>query len=392
MAMRLRDAADAETRRALPDLVSLQRYVRNYEAGRNHPGDLYAELYARAFGLSHAALFETSPAGDAETGGLPTEHDAASLTTWVGTTNISDAGLDQLALATAGLAEAHTRRPPTEVLSDVMRLHQQVQALLRGGRQRLKQTRELIRLDADLLAHACLLLGDLHYQQAATAWGAAATTYATEADASAALALSAEAKTARWQGRAADAVDLAARGYACSPPTPIRTILACYEANAAGLMGDIRRANDALRRAERAADEVEDDSGTSVWSCPRPRRALFALAVATRSGDAKAALSAAQLADDGWAAGDPWSQGTWAQIRVGSGIAHVMSGDLDGVAEQIAPMLELASEYRMATVTDYLKDLDRRLAQRRFSSSPITTTLREQIREFNAGALKAAPI
>jgi hypothetical protein len=53
MAVRLRNAADELTRARLPDLESLQRYVRFYETGRHHPGDLYADLYCRAFGTAH---------------------------------------------------------------------------------------------------------------------------------------------------------------------------------------------------------------------------------------------------------------------------------------------------------------------------------------------------
>ena len=61
-AIRLRDAADRQTRATLPDVESIQRYVRAYEAGRHFPGDLYAELYCRAFGLTREALFGASSA------------------------------------------------------------------------------------------------------------------------------------------------------------------------------------------------------------------------------------------------------------------------------------------------------------------------------------------
>jgi hypothetical protein len=71
-------------------------------------------------------------------------------------TNISDDGVGQLAQAASALSEAHSRRPPAQLLAEVAGLHRQIQALLRGGRQRLGQTRELYRIDADLLAHAAL--------------------------------------------------------------------------------------------------------------------------------------------------------------------------------------------------------------------------------------------
>ncbi|MDB4873254.1 MAG: hypothetical protein JWL97_4258 [Gemmatimonadales bacterium] len=63
MASRLRDAADDETRRHLPPVETLRRYVRWYEAGSHQPGDLYAQLYCRAFGLTHTDLFAQNRAG-----------------------------------------------------------------------------------------------------------------------------------------------------------------------------------------------------------------------------------------------------------------------------------------------------------------------------------------
>jgi uncharacterized Zn finger protein (UPF0148 family) len=63
MAVRLRAAADEQTRRHLPPVETLRRYVRWYEAGSHQPGDLYAQLYCRAFGLTHNDLFTQNGAG-----------------------------------------------------------------------------------------------------------------------------------------------------------------------------------------------------------------------------------------------------------------------------------------------------------------------------------------
>ena len=279
------------------------------------------------------------------------------------------------------------------MLSDVVELHQQIQALLHGGRQRLRQTRELFRLDADLLAHTCLLLGDLRRDETAATHGRAAALCAKEADANRAVALSAWAKTERWRLRYAESADLARQGFESSPATPIRTLHACQEANAAGLLGDFHRARQALKRAEKAADgPLMADSGTSAWSCPRPRQALFALSVATRSGDLEAAFRAAQMADAGWASGDPRVASTWAQVRIGAGIAYAMKGALDGATEQIAAMLTLPPEFRVATVTRYLADMDLQLHHRRFRGSAAAVELSDQIRQFNAAALPAERI
>lgn len=75
----------------------------------------------------------------------------------------------------------------------------------------------------------------------AIASGQAGSLCAKEAGANQAIALSVRAKTDRWRLRFASSAELARRGYDCSPATPIRVLLASYEANAAALMGDIAR-------------------------------------------------------------------------------------------------------------------------------------------------------
>jgi hypothetical protein len=46
---------------------------------------------------------------------------------------------------------------------------------------------------------------------------------------------------------------------------------------------------------------------------------------------------------------------------------------------------------RIATVTGWLADLDNQLAARRFGASKIGISLRDQIHEFTAGALRHTP-
>lgn len=392
MAIRLRNAADARTRAGMPSVESVQRYVRWYEAGSHKPGDLHAELYCRVFGLSHQALFDDSPKRSPSSTQvaeqLLTTSDAIAFTAWIEATNTSQDAIDHIAAETARFAEIHTQMPAHQVLAKVVQLHRQTHQLLQAEKQRLNQRRELFRIDADLLAHACLLLGDLSQDQAAAAFGATALLAAQEAEANEAKAWSAQAKTARWQGRYAQSADLARRGFDRSPATQIRVWLASQEANAAGLLGDAQRAREALGRAERAAEHTNGtDTGTSAWSFPRPRQALFALSVATRTGDPEAALRAAAAADTAWKSGEPRTPGTWAQIRVGAGIAHLMKGDLDGTIQEVTPMLTLEPEFRMATVTRYLEDLAKRLKQRRYQRDPTAQQLLQRIDEFNAVAL-----
>ena len=50
-----------------------------------------------------------------------------------------------------------------------------------------------------------------------------------------------------------------------------------------------------------------------------------------------------------------------AQIRIGAAIAYLQQDSLGGAGEQVSPMLTLAPEFRISTVTGYLDVLDEHL-------------------------------
>ena len=65
-------------------------------------------------------------------------------------------------------------------------------------------------------------------------------------------------------------------------------------------------------------------------------------------------------------------------------MAYLMLDSLDGAAAQIAPVLELAPEMRIETVTGYLRTLDQMLSQPRFAGSGQAAVLRQQISDFTS--------
>jgi hypothetical protein len=124
------------------------------------------------------------------------------------------------------LAEIHAQIPARKVLGEVLALNRDVHTLLRSGRQRLRQTRRLLQIHSRLMAHACVLLGDLGRAQAAREFGTAALLLAQEAEADEAIAWSVQAKTARWTGGFVEAAEFARRGFEVSGPTPTKVELA----------------------------------------------------------------------------------------------------------------------------------------------------------------------
>jgi hypothetical protein len=301
-------------------------------------------------------------------------------------TGVGEEAIRQLEQASICLAESHTQVPARKLLSQVMPLHKRARAFL-DGKLRLSQRRELYRIESQLLSHACLLLGDLNENDLAERYGHAGLALAQEAGSDQAVAMTALAKTFRWQKRLTESMDMARRGFACSPDTPIRVQLASQEANAAALLGDVGRTRDALARAERAAEVVSADSGLSAWSFPIARRAVFAQSVATQIGDAAAMLQAAEVADAAWSAGAPKVSANWAQIRVGAAIAHLMNGSLDGAVAEVVPVLGLPPNMRVATVTAYTDKLSRRLEHPQYREATGVSELKEHLAHFKADAL-----
>jgi transcriptional regulator with XRE-family HTH domain len=352
---------------------------------------------ARAGGEMPSRAVRDAVPGPAESAIELTERDAVALLAWMTSSNTTDDAIANLDQRRAGLAEAHTREPPGLVLAGVLETHRQVQGLLKGGRQRFAQTRELFRIDAGLLAHASLLLDDIDQSAAARAHGKVAMMCAQEAGISPAKALSAQAKSARWHGvrlggRAGAghftrSADLARRGFECSPESPVRALLAGQEASAAALLGDATRAREALRQARHAASESKAIAATSTWACPGPRLALYEMSVGIRLGDADGVLKAADEADAGWNSGEPWLYGVWSLVRVGAAIAHVMKDDVSAASEQVSDVLALGPAFRITTISSYLDDLDHRLAGRRLAATSSARDLREQIAAFTAAAL-----
>ena len=67
--------------------------------------------------------------------------------------------------------------------------------------------------------------------------------------------------------------------------------------------------------------------------------------------------------------------------------ALVQSGDLDGAAERLQPILELPPEQQLDTFTSRLGELRDSLRRSRYAASKPAVEIQRQIEEFRAGAL-----
>jgi transcriptional regulator with XRE-family HTH domain len=355
------------------------------------PNRVKAQFAGRIFVADASVTLMTAPAMSPNNPSLVilngTTEDIDAVIAQLADTGVSDDVIQQIERATVFLAESHTQAPARKMLSQVMRLHRRVQSLLEG-KIRLSQQRELYRIESLLLSHACLLIGDLDQNEIAERYGNAALAYAREAESDQAAPMTVLAKTYRWQERLTESMEIARRGFECSPGTPIRIQLASQEANAAALLGDAPRARQSLTRAEVAAESVAQDSGLSAWSFPVARQAVFAQSVATQLGDANGMLRAASLADSAWAAGQPMVAANWAQIRIGAASAYLMRHSLEGTFAEVEPVLALPPGMRVATVTAYAERLRRQLQHSRYDGAAGVLELRDRLAQFGAEAFQ----
>lgn len=308
--------------------------------------------------------------------------DAKSVLEWVESTNTDDDFLSYFDKTIKDIAKEHASSPPTILLTKVQQLHGMIQILLRNGKQRHRQTRELFRLDADLLAHMCQLLGDVHRDEEASAYADVSVALADEAGSSAAAAFSAQSQIARWRGQYTEAADLAARGLDSNPPSALRALLAYQEANAAAASGEMaNRARAALEKADAVDDNV---TFYSAWSCPPARRALFRMAVPLHLGDPHEALRLAVAAEPIWQQERSQAFGSWAHFQLAVAKAHILVGSVDSAMERVAPVLDLPSEYRISTLAAHFGTLDGLLADQRFAKSHEVASFRDLLRDFRS--------
>jgi transcriptional regulator with XRE-family HTH domain len=322
--------------------------------------------------------------------------DVLDLAGWLEQSNIGDGAIAYLQATARRLAYDYPRRPPLEVLRDARTLQARVTEILRGGRQRIVQTRALLEISAELFALINLLAGTSAGTTSPTRTGTPRgrarrrpipTRPARWCCAPSPRPRGGRAATGRppsWPAAASRCVPRPAAAGCCWPcPRPPRS-------SPRAISRPRTRRWSAVggpARSMRAADEVAD-----AWSCTRARQVTYALQVDLGARDPAAMLRSAQRADDAWADGDQWVYGTWAQIRIGAALAYVMTGEPDAASEQLDPVFGLGDEYRVVTIIGRATETGRRLAHSRYKGDRRAAELRERIRAFQAGSLEHTAI
>ncbi|RJL34648.1 transcriptional regulator [Bailinhaonella thermotolerans] len=248
MAAELRNAADADLQGSLPEIASLVRGIRRYEAGEHRPEDPYRTLYCRVFRMSEEELFGARP----EVPERDDETDALELAQRISATDVGEETLSRLEGAVDDLAVAYPRTPPAELLIRTRR-HLAYVARLLDGKKTLAEHRRLLVTAGwlSLLASTCHI--DLRQFPAGAARLRTAAQLArhTEHAEIAAWCLETEAWQALTSGDHRRALDLSQGAQAVAPKGGSPYIQAtAQEGRVWARLGGRRETRAVLRRVE----------------------------------------------------------------------------------------------------------------------------------------------
>ncbi|GAA2775236.1 hypothetical protein [Saccharopolyspora taberi] len=304
--------------------------------------------------------------------------------------NVGPHTLEQFRADVRRIVTTYPNRPVYPMFAELRELRNRTFDLLEG-RQRPEHARELYLVAGVVcgaLANASFDLG----------WLSAAETQARTAFLCAELAGSnslrawirgTQSLVAYWDDRARDAVQLAADGWHYVPENgTARVRLAAIEARAQGRLRDERATEDALRRAERAREEVlgEDYPG-GMLAFPTAKQTFYGATARLWLGDPANLVKAerqAEKAIDLYQQDPPERRrlGELSLARLDLAAARLGQENLEGAADQVQQVLAVAHRRRTDSVVRRLRQLTGTLQRPRFQTSALAVDLHDQIVTF----------
>jgi hypothetical protein len=330
------------------------------------------------------SIVHVDPRADAEVG-VTSLDDAILLTK----TNVDDVQVDDLWSDLNFLGSAYTRTAPDSVLGQLAVVEERTAALLKG-RQRPKQTQDLLLVGAKCAAMMAWIAGDLGRYRLSRELNSAAWLYTQYADDFLARrwVRTSQARVAFWAGNGVESAKLAADGLnyqAGGRLTDAPLILA--EARGWSSVRAEPQVLDAIARWTSIEDpELGAGGEDQFFNITKDRRHYMAGTSLLSVGQASAALREFGTAreayeklslENRWEAMDP-------MIRIDTGRAHLLLDDLDGAAAQVEPLLIADVGRQPDMVRAMLRVLATELAGPRWRSVPTARNLAEALVDAQA--------
>ncbi|MFF1615371.1 hypothetical protein ACFVYA_47205 [Amycolatopsis sp. NPDC058278] len=306
-------------------------------------------------------------------------------------TNVDEAQLDDLWSDLDFLGGAYTRMAPDSILGQLAVIAGRTASLLKG-RQRPKQTQDLLLVGAKSSAMMAWIAGDLGRYRLSRELNSAAWLYTQYADDFLARrwVRTSQARVAFWAGNGIESAKLAADGlnyHAGGRLTDAPLILA--EARGWSSVQAERPVLDAIARWTAIEDpDVGAGGEDRFFNITKDRRHYMAGNALLSVGQASAALREFTTAreafeklttENRWEAMDP-------MIRIDTGRAHLRLGDLDGAAAQVGPLLDVGVGKQPDMVRAMLKLMVTELAGPRWRSAATARNLAEALLDAHPSA------
>jgi len=307
------------------------------------------------------------------------------------TTNVDDVQLDDLWSDLDFLGSAYTRTAPDSILGQLAVIEERASALLKG-RQRPKQTQDLLLIGAKAGAMMAWIAGDLGRYRLARELNSAAWLYTQYADDFLARrwVRTSQARVAFWAGNGVESAKLAADGLNYRVGGRL-TDAPLILAEARG-WSSVRAERQVLAAIARWTSIEDPDLGAGgedrFFNITKDRRHYMAGTSLLSVGQAGAALREFTTARDAyerlclenrWEAMDP-------MIRIDTGRAHLRLGDLEGAAAQVEPLLVADVGRQPDMVRATLKLLATELSGPRWQSATTARNLAEALLDAHASA------
>jgi hypothetical protein len=306
-------------------------------------------------------------------------------------TNVDDCQLDDLWSDVDFLGSAYTRTAPESILGQLAVVEERASALLKG-RQRPKQTQDLLLVGAKSAAMMAWIAGDLGRYRLSRELNSAAWLYTQYADDFLARrwVRTSQARVAFWSGNGVESAKLAADGlnyHVGGRLTDAPLILA--EARGWSSVQAEPQVLDAIARWTSIEDPDLGAGGEDrFFNITKDRRHYMAGTSLLSVGQASAALREFTTAreayeklslENRWEAMDP-------MIRIDTGRAHLRLDDLDGAAAQLEPLLATDVDKQPDMVRSMLKVLATELSGPRWRTAPTAKNLAEALLDAQASA------
>jgi transcriptional regulator with XRE-family HTH domain len=317
--------------------------------------------------------------------------ESAELTTWAGSSNVTDETLAELTQRLRSLAHAYVYSPPYPLLLRTRKLRNRVSRLLQG-RQNPAHSRDLYLLNARSCTLLAWMTGDLGNYLAAGDHASAAWMCAQMADHHGARTWvrATQSKLAYWSGDYVESTRLASDGLTYARVDSAGALLALLEARAHARIGRVSDANDALARWQEEREHIPGpDQVGGVLGLSEAQQHYLAGSTYLELRQPADALTETDNAI-GLFEATPIEQrfyGAEILARIDAVRAHLQAGDLDGAAQAIPPILAVDPDQRLDTFVQGLDQVRRCLAHPQYRGSPEAQQLQEGIEDYATGAI-----